>query len=202
MKLPRALFSIPLVFFLTLLQVQAQIWLSNKDIYDEAEEYLNADEYTEALPLYLLLEKKEIFNANIAYKIGQCYLNLRGKKDQSVSYLEYAAAHASSEYMNSFDETRAPLKAILLLGVAYRIDNQLEKSIHAFNVIKDSISDIDPEFVAVIDMHIKRCENARLLNAFPGEPRTERLPDQINTAFSNYNPILIDHDSVLYYMEE
>jgi outer membrane protein OmpA-like peptidoglycan-associated protein len=202
MKLTRILSSISIVILFTLIPVHAQIWLSNKDIYDEAEEYLNAEEYTEALPLYLLLEKKGVFNANIAYKIGECYLNLRGKKNQSVPYLEYAAADASSKYKNNFSETKAPLKAILLLGVAYRISNQLEKSIHAFNIIKDSISNTDPEFLAVIDLHLKRCENARLLNAFPGEPRSERLPDQINTVYSDYNPVLVGHDSILYYMEE
>ncbi len=202
MKFPRTLLIAVLLLTITFLQVQAQIWLSNKDIYDEAEEYLNAEEYIESLPLYLLLEKKEIFNANIAYKIGQCYLNIRGKKDQSVSYLEYAVKNASSAFEDSFNETRAPLKAILLLGVAYRIDNQLEKSIKTFNILKDSVQDSDPEFLSVIDMHLKRCENARLLNAFPGDPRTERLPDQINTVYSNYNPVLVDHDSVLYYMDE
>ncbi len=202
MKFPRTLSITFFVLLITVIQVKAQIWLSNKDIYDEAEEYLNAEEYVEALPLYLLLEKKKIFNANIAYKIGQCYLNIRGKKDQSLSYLEYAAENVTSAYKGNFKETHAPLKVILLLGVAYRINNKLDKSIHTFNILKDSLQDSDPEFVSVIDMHIKRCENARLLNAFPGEPRSERLPDQINTVFSNYNPVLVNHDSLLYYMEE
>ena len=202
MKFSRTLFITALLTSVLLSEVQAQIWLSNKDIYEEAEEYLNAEEFVEALPLYLLLEKKEVFNANIAYRIGQCYLNIRGKKDQAIPYLEFAAKNASSVWVNTFEETHSPLKSLLLLGVAYRIDNQLKKSIKTFNILKDSIQNTDPEFLSVVEMHMKRCENARLLNAFPGEPRTERLPDQINTAFSNYNPVLVDHDSVLYYMEE
>ena len=202
MKFPQTLSIAILLLIIFSLPTQAQIWLSNKDIYDEAGEYLNADEYVEALPLYLLLEKKGIFNANIAYKIGQCYLNIRGKKIQSLPYLEIAVKDASSAYVDDFNETRAPLKSILLLGVAYRIDNQLEKSEETFTIMKDSIRDSDPEFVSVIDMHLKRCENARMLNAFPGEPRTERLPDQINTVYSDYNPVLVGHDSILYYMEE
>ena len=202
MKFPQALSIAILLLTVSSLPIKAQIWLSNEDIYDEAGEYLNAEEYVEALPLYLLLEKKGIFNANIAYKIGQCYLNIRGKKSQSIPYLEYAAKDASLNYVDDFVETRAPLKSILLLGVAYRIDNQLKKSEETFNIMKDSIRDTDPEFVSVIDMHLKRCENARMLNAFPGEPRTERLPDQINTVYSEYNPVLVGHDSILYYMEE
>lgn len=182
--------------------IWAQIWLSNEDIYNEAEEYLDAEEHIEALPLYILLEKKEIINANIYYKIGMCYLNLRGKKTKAIPYLEYAAANTTSAYQNTFEETKAPLKALLLLGVAYRINNQPKKAIETFNILKDSIESTDLEFESVIDMHIQRCENAMLLGAFPGEPRTERLPSRINNEFSNFNPVLVNHDSLLFYMNE
>ena len=182
--------------------IDAQIWLSNEDIYDEAEEYLDAEEYIEALPLYILLEKKDIINANIYYKIGMCFLNLRGKKEKAIPYLEYAVTNITSDYQNTFEETKAPLKALLLLGVAYRINNQPKKAIETFKILKDSIESTDVEFESVIDMHIQRCENAILLGAFPGEPRTERLPSRINNEFSNYNPVLVKHDSLLYYMDE
>lgn len=182
--------------------LKAQIWLSNEDIYNEAEEYLDAEEFIEALPLYILLEKKDVINANIYYKIGMCFLNLRGKKTKAIPYLEYAVTNTASDYQNTFQETRAPLKAYLLLGVAYRINNQPRKAIETFNILKDSIESTDVDFEAIIDMHIHRCENAMLLGAFPGEPRTERLPTRINNEFSNYNPVLVKHDSLLYYMNE
>jgi outer membrane protein OmpA-like peptidoglycan-associated protein/tetratricopeptide (TPR) repeat protein len=181
---------------------KAQIWLSDKAIYDEAEAYLNSEEYIEALPLYMLLEKKDLLTANICYKIGECYLNIRGQKYKSIPYLETAVQNISSDFKEDFSEIRAPLKALLLLGVAYRIDNQPKKAISVFEQLKDSIRERDPDFLEVIDMHINRCENAILLNAFPNEPRTEKLPPQINDEFSNYNPVLVDHDSVLFYMEQ
>lgn len=180
----------------------AQIWLSNEDIYDEAEEYLSAEEYIEALPLYLLLEKKEIINANVYQKIGQCYLNIRGRKKKSIPYLEMAAGNVSSQYVNEFSETRAPLEALMRLGIAYRIEGELDKSISSFNILKDSIRDSNPDMLTLIDIQLNRCKNARLLGAFPGEPRTERLPSRINNQNSNYNPVLVKHDSLLYYMEE
>ena len=122
--------------------------------------------------------------------------DIRGKKDRAIPYLENACKSVNSQYESRLDEENAPLKALLLLGVAYRIDNQLDKAIGMFTLLRDSVQKIDPEFVTVIDMHIERCNNAKMLNAFPGEPRTERLPDQINTVFSNYNPVLVGHDSV------
>ncbi|MGD2035935.1 MAG: hypothetical protein PVF73_12810, partial [Bacteroidales bacterium] len=182
--------------------VFGQIWLSNKDIYDDAEEYLESEEYIEALPLYMLLEKKEVINANISFKIGTCYLNIRGQKDKSLPYFEDACRNITFDYENSIEETSAPVKALLMLGVAYRIHGQPRKAISIFEELKDTLANNDPEMNAVIDIHIKRCENAILLAAFPGEPHTEKLPDQINDEFANYNPVLVKHDSVLYYMEE
>jgi len=179
-----------------------QIWLSNKDIYDDAEEYLDAEEYVEALPLYMLLEKKDIINPNISYKIGICYLNIRGQKDKSIPYLEDACQNITFNYQNSIEETKAPLKAIMMLGIAYRINNEPKRAIKIFESLRDTLANNDLEMDAIIDMHIRRCENAILLAAFPGEARTERLPEQINDEFSNYNPVLVRHDSVLYYMEE
>ena len=184
------------------LDISGQIWLSDKDIYDAAEEYLDGKEYIEALPLYFLLEKKEVINANIDYKIGTCYLNLRGHKEESIPYLENASKDITFDYNNSIDETQAPVKAILLLGIAYRINNQPKKAIEIFESLRDTLSSRDAEMDAIIDMHISRCNNAILLAAFPGEPHTEKLPPQINDEFSNYNPVLVDHDRVLYYMEE
>jgi outer membrane protein OmpA-like peptidoglycan-associated protein len=200
-SIPKLILTLITLFFL-IKPTTAQIWLSNEDIYDEAEEFLDAEEYVEALPLYLLLEKKELLNANISYKIGSCYLNIRGKKDKSIPYLELAAKNISSDAGDEFTETRAPLKALLLLGVAYRIDNRPKLAISIFEMVRDSVVQKDPEFASLVDMHIQFCKNAILLDAFPGEPRKEKLPPEINDEFSNYNPILSDHDSVLYYMEE
>ena len=181
--------------------VKAQIWLSNNDIYKEAEQFLNAEDYEEALPLYLLLEKKEYRTANVFYKIGTCYLNTRGKKDKAIPYLETAAKNTSSVYDNTLQESKAPLKALLMLGIAYRINNQPDKAINVFDILKDSIGNSNPEMQAVVDLHIKRCENAIVFKSFNGEAVKERLPDIINDEYPNYNPVLADHGSLLYYME-
>jgi outer membrane protein OmpA-like peptidoglycan-associated protein/tetratricopeptide (TPR) repeat protein len=180
----------------------SQIWLSNTDIYNQAEEFLNAEDYEEALPLFLLLEKKEFTSANIMYKIGTCYLNIRGKKDKAISYLELAAHNVSSLNNNTLTETKAPLKALLMLGVAYRINNEPNKAIETFEILKDSIGETNPELLTIVDLHIKRCENSIILSSFPGKAMKEKLPSQINDDFSNYNALLVDHEKVLYYMEE
>jgi outer membrane protein OmpA-like peptidoglycan-associated protein/tetratricopeptide (TPR) repeat protein len=187
-------------FFIS--QAKGQIWISNNDLYGEAGDFLNAEDYEEALPLYLLLEKKDIATANIKYKIGTCYLNIRGKKDKAIPYLESAVQFVSSKYEDKLTEARAPLKALLMLGVAYRMNNEPERAIETFNILKDSIGESNSDLLTLVDLHIKRCENAIILGAFPGKAVKEKLPVQINSEFSNYNPILVDHEKVLYYMEK
>jgi outer membrane protein OmpA-like peptidoglycan-associated protein len=181
--------------------LKAQIWLSNDDIYKQAEEFLNAEDYEEALPLYLLLEKKDYKSANVFYKIGLCYLNTRGKKEKAIPYLEVAIKNASSVYNNTLQETKAPLKALLMLGVAYRINNEPDKAIEIFEILKDSIDISNTEMQTIIDLHIKRCENAIVLKSFSGKATKERLPDIINDDYPNYNPVLTNHETLLYYME-
>jgi outer membrane protein OmpA-like peptidoglycan-associated protein len=181
--------------------LRAQIWLSNDDIYKEAEEFLNAEDYEEALPLFLLLDKKDYKTANVYYKIGLCYLNTRGKKEKAIPYLESAIANTSSVYSNTLQETKAPLKALLMLGVAYRINNEPNKAIEVFEILKDSIDISNTEMQTLIDLHIKRCENAIVLKSFSGKAFKDKLPEIINDEFPNYNPVLTDHETLLYYME-
>lgn len=183
-----------------IIQTYSQIWLSNEDIYSEAEEFLDANEHKEALPLYLLLEKKEIINSNIQYKIGECFLNIRGKKLNSLPYLELAAKNVSSDYTNSFTETRAPLRCLLLLGVAYRLNGEYDKAIETLKVLKDSISVTDDNFNQVVDMHIRRCQNARLFSKIESDVTFDNLNSSIDDQNIAYNPVEIADG--LFYMNE
>ena len=202
MKFMKLNLTIVILVLLFSANAAGQIWLSNEDIYQTAEEFYNAEEYIEALPLYLLLEKKDIVNANINYKIGACYLNIRGRKAKSIPYLVSASENCSSDYVNSFSETKAPLESILFLGMAYRINNQLSKAEKTLRIYADSAGDDNTEAQTIVEIQLERIKNARLLGAFPGDARTERLPATINNSYSNYNPVLVGHDSMLLYMEE
>ena len=47
----------------------------------EAEYFFMKQDYSDALPAYLQLYEKMPDNANLAFRIGVCYLNIAGKKN-------------------------------------------------------------------------------------------------------------------------
>ena len=49
----------------------SQFFLSPDEMYQEAEEFILADEFNEALPLFKQLLEKGYNTANIHYKLGQ-----------------------------------------------------------------------------------------------------------------------------------
>ena len=51
---------------------------------------------------YLQLYEKMPDNANLAYCIGVCYLNIPGKKNLSVSYLEAASKNMSAKHKEGY----------------------------------------------------------------------------------------------------
>lgn len=99
-----------------------------REIFVEAESYYLFAEYDLANPLYLILDEYLSDNANIKFKIGNCYLNIPGEKQKAIPYLEEAVKNASYDANpESFRETRAPLEAYFSLASAYRINNEFEK---------------------------------------------------------------------------
>ncbi len=191
-----------IILFILCHGIKAQIWLSNEDIFAEAEEYLEAEDYLEALPLYQLLEKKGLGNANISYKIGQCLLNIPGKKAKSLPYLKEASMNISSQSREkSFEEQRAPLKCLLLMGVAYRLQNDFENAINTFSALKDSIGSSNQELLQIVNMHIERCNNAKKILPYPAEYHPFKLDETINNEYSNVRPAVTQDEKVIYYME-
>ncbi len=163
-----------------------------KEFFKEAESHFLYEEYELATPLYLVIYQVMPNNANIAYKIGVCYLNTPHEKDKAISYLETAAKNASYDANErSFNETRAPLDVYFQLGNAYRVNNQLDKAIETYKYFKEQLGSgkemIDADFV---DQQIIACENAKKLMASPIQMQRTNLGDTINLSSLNENPVV------------
>jgi outer membrane protein OmpA-like peptidoglycan-associated protein/tetratricopeptide (TPR) repeat protein len=124
---------------ITIAETKAQMQLSPAATYAEVLDFMQFEEYEEALALLLSIYRKEDANHNLAHLIGLCYLNIEGQKQKALSYLEMAALNMSrSHAAEKFDDTSAPLKNLYWLGIAYRHAFRFSESIDALRRFRET----------------------------------------------------------------
>ena len=84
---------------------------SYKKNFTEGNLNLYDFEYVEALKYFLFAYKYDSVNANINYKIGQCYLHNPTQKHLAERYLEKAIQNVSKKYLeDDANEKQASIK--------------------------------------------------------------------------------------------
>ncbi len=152
-------------------------------LFTEAEMHFLYEEYDQATTFYsALLSISEEDNGNILYKLGYCYLNIPAQRSMVIPILERASAMADPNAdPESFRETNAPLDVWFALGTAYRINNELEKAIDAYQkflrLSEEAGHDINVDFV---NHQIASCRNAQRLKDSPAEIYRRNLGPEIN----------------------
>jgi outer membrane protein OmpA-like peptidoglycan-associated protein/tetratricopeptide (TPR) repeat protein len=175
----------------------------NENLYAEAEEYIFAGEYKEALPVYLNLFEKGFTTTNLNYKIGKCYLNLQGQKDKAIPYLERAVTKASTSYSGKdLGETNAPLSAYLYLGIAYRLNYEFARARNAFSSMLSQLDISDKQTRLLVEYNIRQCSNAEELIKSPSLIEKLRLDENINTPSANGNALVLSDEKTIFYMNQ
>ncbi len=173
------------------------------DLYKDAVEFMYSEDYKDALFILLNLQESGYQNANTSYLIGECYLNIQGQKTRSIPYLKEASQKVSAGYKGSaLEEEYAPVKTLLYLGIAYRMNNDFDNALHYLNSYLDAIDDVDKDEKNLAEFHISRCNNALEMIQAPSDFSSTTLPEEINTAYSNYNPLVTNDEKVIYFMNE
>ena len=177
--------------------VSAQTKSDIRDMFIEAESFVLFEEYNEALPFYLDLLKLSPDNANLKFRIGQCYLNMPGEKSKALGYLEEAVQKINPKHKEGrLKEDSAPWDAWYYLANAYRITNDLDKAIETYRKFQTSI-DAAVYDTAVINLQIQSCVNAKLLMASPLYVKQVNAGNIINDRFSDFNPVLSSDESTI-----
>jgi tetratricopeptide (TPR) repeat protein len=188
-----------LFFCLNLANTQSKKTL--KEFFVQAESHYLFGEYELANPLYLSLYDLQQENANIQYKIGNCYLNIPFEETKAIPYLEMAIRNANYDANEeSYKETQAPLDAYFSLGNAYRVNNELDKAINTYKKFMDLLTTRDEMVNAdFIDQQILACQNAKKLIETPVKINKENLGEEINIVSLNLNPAVSGDESSLVY---
>jgi tetratricopeptide (TPR) repeat protein len=179
---------IPVVFSLSLI---AQEDNNLQSVFLEAEYFLMNEDYSDALGNYLQVYEKLPDNANIAYCIGVCYLNIPGMKNLSVSYLETASKNMSARQKEgTLSQVTAPYQALFQLAIAYRINYKFEKARETFIKYSGTLLPDDHENLDFIKHEIEVCDMAKNLIASPVSFNEENAGELFNDEKSNFNPVV------------
>ncbi len=192
----RQLFVFSILIYCTT-TLYSQIYLDNEALFNEAEEYLEGEEYEEALPLYLMLESKGYTSSNINYKIGSCYLQILGQKEKALPYLERAVENISEDYPSSLSEESAPMEAYMLLGRSYHIQGMFSKAIESFQTLQKNTT--DSSLMQLAGFYESRSYNASIMTDYPTDSKLTTLSAPTN--FPVYN-VIGASDGNLLFMEK
>jgi hypothetical protein len=168
-----------------------------RDNFYDAESWILFEAYKDALPLYQQLLRNYPTNSNFKYRIGQCYMNIPGEKVRAVSYLEDAVKNIDPKYKEGkFNETGAPYDALYYLANAYRINNQIDKALRAYELFKKNLN---PEVydTTVVNLQIQSCRNAKDLMRMPLFIKEKNLGPVINSSNNDFNPVISDKEDLL-----
>ena len=161
------------------------------NLFRDANAYFYFEDYEEALSLYLDIYESFPNNQNLDYRIGICYLNIAGKKEKAIHYLERAVQNVSHRYNeNSIKETKAPIDAYFYLGNAYFIANRLNDAERTYNTFRNSIKNERKYDMEYLKHQLEGLKQARTLKNYPVNYLQSNLGEVINNRFPNFNPVI------------
>jgi len=136
--------------------------------YYDAEFLVLYKKYKEALPLYLQVQELGYGNSNIDFNIGKTYLQIPGQKYKALPYLEKAVENITRRYRkeNSYNEHKAPEEALMYLGQAYQITNQLKKAVEYYQLYRKKL-EAKNKSTKEPDRLIESCKFAKLYQNDP-----------------------------------
>ena len=195
-----------LLLFIALLSavpLSAQKKSELKAIWLEAQSHYLYEEYELANPLYLILNDLIPSNANIKYKIGNCYLNILDEKQKAIPFLEAAVKNTSYDSKtDKLKETRAPLDAYFSLGNAYRIANRLDSATLTYQMFRRLVSEAgEMENQDFINQQMQACNIALEQMKTPVLVSIKPYKEYLNQGSVNDRPVMSFDGNTMAYTE-
>lgn len=139
-----------------------------KRSFVEAQYQFLTEDYEAALKNYDRLLEMEPGNRNVQYLIGLCYLNIPGKKHESIPYFETAIQSMTKKYKDgSYREKEAPFEALFYLGRAHHLNFNFMDAIDYYVHYKFEVEGDDFANLEYVDKQIEACELAEEMTSRP-----------------------------------
>ncbi len=167
---------------------------NDKDGLKEAKKNLKAGDelyyqgvafYKEAIEHYEKAQKFNPNNADLNFKLGNCYLESMHQY-KALPFLEKA---------NKLNPNLDP-SIHYSLGRAYHIDEQFQQAIFEFNLYRGKLLNTNDVYaIKRIDLQIRQCHNAIELVKNPIRVFIDNLGGNINTKYNEYGAVISADES-------
>ncbi|MBI2968015.1 MAG: PD40 domain-containing protein [Bacteroidetes bacterium] len=151
----------------------------------DAEYFFKEGNYLSALPLYLKLKEMEPDNMEYTYRAGICFLYKSDQTFRAVEFLEKCL----SEYPKAKDIN-------YYLGRAYHLNYQFDEAIEQFNKTLESKKTTEP-VKKPAQRFLEICNNAKTLVKNKLVVEIENIGPPVNTASSEYFPVITADESMM-----
>ncbi|HSY76815.1 MAG TPA: hypothetical protein VK890_08160 [Bacteroidia bacterium] len=209
MRIPKgAIFAIGIFMLLSFFSATAQKSKGHKilvtkdnyrSLFTDANEMSGENFIDSALHTFLAIYSFDTSNANIAYSIGQLYLQTPTHKADALPYLEKAAKHVTTKYRPDDPyEKSAPPPTYYYLARAQHLNYQFDLAITNFNKFKKLLQPKDTRQID-IDYWIQCCNNGKVLIQSPVACKVINIGDSINSIYPDYCPVLTADEQELFF---
>jgi outer membrane protein OmpA-like peptidoglycan-associated protein len=155
----------------------------------KADKLFQVQSYKEALPLYLELEKAGANVEQLNYKIAKCLTASSEVNDRvrAIGYFE-------SINENSFKQL--PHNYYLDIADDYMLNDQIDQALIFYNKQLERAG-TDKRVKSEVDKKIATAKSAYAQMRIPKNVVIQRLSDNINTEYTEYNPVVSADESVM-----
>jgi len=174
-----------------------------RSVQDADMSYYYDEDYEKAASLYEPILKANPGNSNLAAKLGICYLNIDGKKQEALRLLSGAVSNVVSEDKEYIEYgEKAPMDTYLYLALAYQLNDSLNKAISFFNNAKQRLSETDVLREGYIDKQIRDCRYALESRKKPLTILSNLFVPWLNEYPGACNPVISKNDSVFVFTQK
>lgn len=169
-----------------------------RDNFLEGNRLIEEKNWPQALRYFQEAYKVDSSNANINYKMGQCYLNSYSEKQKALPYLRKAAKDISNNY-DPYEPRvkKAPENTFYYLAQAYHYNYQFDSAVMYFESWKAILGNRDPEAIVDLDKRINWAKNAKEFIGSPLPVVITNMGDSINSPYADYCPVMSVDENVL-----
>ncbi len=163
---------------------------TTKQIFQKAQGVFENRSYNEALRLFRELDSIQPNDSYTNFFLGLCYLNTKTDYSKAIQSLSFTIKNIDST------EKEIILRANLNLGKAYQLTNRFDEAISTYNKITaNKLSDSTD--AGNVKGEIEKCLYAKQLIKKPVNATIRNLGPQINSAFTDYGPLITADEAIL-----